>query len=209
MQKIFIAGIGTDVGKTIVSAILVEALEADYWKPMQCGSLEASDSMRIQNLISNNKSRIHPETYRFHDPMSPHAAAERDNILIEIDKIVLPETNNHLIIEGVGGIMVPFNDQFLLADLIEKWRLPTILVSNNYLGSINHTLMSMEVLKNRNVNIPGIVFNGEPNPETENIILEYTGVKCLFRVDQEKEINKELVQKYASQFKKELANELC
>ncbi len=196
----FITGIGTNVGKTIVSAILTEALEADYWKPIQAGGLENSDSLKVKNLITNTKSKIHPETYRLNNAMSPHAAAKLDNITIDLEKIVLPKTSNNLIIEGAGGLMVPLNNKDLLIDLIKKLDVEVILVSQNYLGSINHTLLSLESLKVRKLKVKGIIFNGEENNETEHYILNYSGINYLGRIDEQKTINKELVLSYRNTF---------
>ena len=201
MKRYFITGIGTNIGKTIVSAILTEALEADYWKPIQAGDLEFSDSLKVENLISTTKTKIHPEAYRLNQPMSPHAAAKLDNISIDLEKIELPKTTNHLIIEGAGGLMVPLNDNELLIDLIQKLDVEVILVSQNYLGSINHTLLSLEVLKSKNLNVLGIIFNGEENTETEKYILNYTGVAKLGRIQKHDFINKEVVLSYKSVFK--------
>lgn len=195
-KRFFVSGIGTDVGKTIMSAILVEALQADYWKPVQAGDLENTDTMKISSLISNSVSVIHPETFRFSQPMSPHAAAEIDKIKIKLQDIVLPSTLNTLIIEGAGGLMVPLNDEHLVLDLIEKLNAEVILVSKNYLGSINHTLLSVHALRSRNIPITGIVFNGKQAASSEEYILKYTGLKCLFRMDEEKTIDKHTILKY-------------
>ena len=116
MRKIFVTGIGTDVGKTVVSAILTEALEADYWKPIQAGDLDNSDSLKIERFISNNKTVIHLEGVKLNSPMSPHAAAEIDSLEIQLSDFVLPETANHLVVEGAGGLMVPLNDKDLIID---------------------------------------------------------------------------------------------
>lgn len=199
MKKYFITGIGTNIGKTIVSAILTEALEADYWKPIQSGDLDTSDSLKVQNLISNPKTKIHPEAYRLNQPMSPHAAAKLDNITIELNNINLPKTHNNLIIEGAGGLMVPLNDKDLIIDLIAKLDAEVILVSQNYLGSINHTLLSIEMLKSKGLKVSGIIFNGEENKETESFILNYTKLKCLGRIQQHQEITKEIVLSYKNQ----------
>ncbi|MFH0867509.1 MAG: dethiobiotin synthase, partial [Bacteroidota bacterium] len=134
MKNYFVTGIGTDVGKTIVSAILCEALQADYWKPVQCGSLDHTDSDVVRNLLSNNKSNIHPEIYRLKTAASPYHAATLENVYIDPGKIILPKTNNDLIIEGAGGLMVPLNDNYLMIDLIKKLNAEVILVSQNYLG---------------------------------------------------------------------------
>lgn len=200
IMNYFITGIGTNIGKTVASAILTEALEADYWKPIQSGDLGNSDSLKVKNLITNTKSKIHPETYRLNHAMSPHAAAKLDNITINLDKIYFPKTKNNLIIEGAGGLMVPLNEHELIIDLIKKLNVEVILVSQNYLGSINHTLLSLETFKVRKLKIKGIIFNGKPNLETENYILNYSGVKCIGRIDEHKTINKEVVLRYKNTF---------
>lgn len=201
MKRFFVTGIGTDVGKTVVSAILVEALNADYWKPIQAGDLDNTDTMKVRSLISNTKSKFHPETYQLTKLMSPHAAAEADGVKINIDTIALPVTSNSLIIEGAGGLMVPLNDEFLVIDLIQKLEAEVILVSSNYLGSINHTLLTVEVLKSRNIPIAGIIFNGRSSKTTEEYILNYTELKCLLFIEEEKKINKEMILKYRSKLK--------
>jgi len=200
VRKIFVTGIGTDVGKTVVSAILTEALEADYWKPVQAGDLEFSDSININSLISNTKTIIHPEGIKLTQPMSPHAAAEIDDVKIQLNNFESPQTQNNLIIEGAGGLMVPLNDKDLIVDLIQQLDVEVVLVSQNYLGSINHTILSLEVLKTRGLNVIGIIFNGNENRETEKYILNYSGLKCLGRIKQHSTINKDVVLSYKSQF---------
>ncbi len=195
-KRFFISGIGTDVGKTIASAILVEALNADYWKPVQAGDLDNTDTMKVRSLISNSKSVIHPEAFRLTQPLSPHAAADMDKIKIDLNKIVLPPSSNTLIIEGAGGLMVPLNDEHLVIDLIEKLNAEVILVSKNYLGSINHTLLSVQALKSRNISIVGIVFNGKTISSSEEYILKHTGLNCLLRLDEESTIDKNTILKY-------------
>jgi dethiobiotin synthetase len=195
-KRFFVTGIGTDVGKTIASAIVVEALQADYWKPIQAGELDNTDTMKVGSLISNSTSVIHPEKYLLTQAMSPHAAAEIDRIKINISDLVSPETSNTLIIEGAGGVMVPINDESLVIDLIEKLKVDVILVSMNYLGSINHTLLSVHALRSRNINIAGIIFNGKTSKSSEELILKYTGLKCLLRIDEEKTIDKNVILKY-------------
>jgi len=200
MRKIFVTGIGTDVGKTVVSAILTEALEADYWKPVQAGDLDNSDSIKVRNLISNKKTVIHTEGIKLNSPMSPHAAAEIDNVEIKLSDFKFPKTNNNLIIEGAGGLMVPLNDTDLIIDLIQELDVEVILVSQNYLGSINHTILSLDALKNRGIKVLGIIFNGESNKETEKYILNYSNLKCLGRIKQHQNINKEMVLSYKNEF---------
>ncbi|MGB0882339.1 MAG: dethiobiotin synthase [Vicingaceae bacterium] len=200
MRKIFVTGIGTDVGKTVVSAILTEALEADYWKPVQAGDLDNSDSIKVERFISNDKTIVHPEGMKLNSPMSPHAAAAIDNVEIKLSELKLPETDNNLIVEGAGGLMVPLNDKDLIIDLIKHLGLEVVLVSQNYLGSINHTILSIDALKSRNIPVAGIIFNGDTNEETEKYILNYSNLKCLGRIQQHQEINKEIVLRYKSQF---------
>jgi dethiobiotin synthetase len=201
MRKLFITGIGTDVGKTVAAAIVTEALKADYWKPVQTGSEDATDSNTIKGLISNVKTIIHPEQYCFAKPLSPHAAAELENSEIKLSEIKLPQIENDtLIIEGAGGVLVPLNDNEFIIDLITKLNAEVILVTRNYLGSINHTLLTFEFLKLKGIKVLGLIINGEPNPATERVILNYTGLKVLSRVFPEPEITKEVIKKYAASF---------
>jgi dethiobiotin synthetase len=182
-KRIFVTGIGTEIGKTFCSAILVEALKADYWKPIQAGGLEDLDSLWVRDFISNSRSNFFTERYLLSEPMSPHAAAKIDGIEIKLSDFKTPHTENNLIIEGAGGLMVPLNQKGdLILDLIPLVSDETVVVSKNYLGSINHTLMTISLLQQRNIPIKGIIFNGEENLETERIILQLTGVKCLAKV---------------------------
>ncbi len=179
--KYVITGIDTGVGKTVVSAILSEALKANYWKPIQAGDLDQSDSMRISALTSHVK--VLEEGFKLSEPMSPHAAAEIDGLSIDKIDLSIPEVDDNLIIEGAGGLMVPINTFGLTyADVFESWNLPVVVVSKHYLGSINHTLMTIDLLKRRNIKIAGIVFVGEENESTESIILKNTGIKMIARV---------------------------
>lgn len=202
-MKLFITGISTDVGKTIVSAILTEALQADYWKPVQTGSATDSDAQTIRKYLSNSRTVIHDNAYVFELPASPHAAAKAENQEIKLQKIKEPITNNHLIIEGAGGVLVPLNDNDYVIDLIRS-DYQVILVSKNYLGSINHTLLTVEALKSRNIFIAGIIFNGESNSETERIILKKTGLKCFGRIEQEPYFDQNVIKEYADLFQEEL-----
>ena len=196
-RPIFITGIGTEIGKTIVSAVLVEKLQADYWKPVQSGELNNSDTMIVQKLISNKKSVFHQEAYRLTQPFSPHLSAALDGIEIDLNKINLPQTENQLIIEGAGGLMVPLNEKVLMIDLIEKLDAEVVLVSKNYLGSINHTLLSAELLKMRKVKIRNLIISGESNPSTEEIISKYLDT-AIIRVPFFNTLNKSTIQNIAS-----------
>ncbi len=204
-MKIFITGIGTDVGKTIASAIVVQALEADYWKPIQAGDLENSDSHKIQRYISNAKTVIHENSYQLNTPASPHLAAALDGIAIDLKQITDPKTKNHLVIEGAGGIFVPLNDTDLVMDLIQK-DYKVIVVSRHYLGSINHTLLTIEALKNKKIKGAGIIFSGDENKPTEEIILKKTGVKFMGRIDNEPYFDQNVIQYYADKFRENLLN---
>lgn len=193
----FVTAIGTDSGKTLVSTILAEALQADYWKPIQSGKRDR-DVETVKRLLNNGHSICHEEHYLLTEPISPHAAAKRDGVDIKLNEIKFPNTNgNHLVIEGAGGIMVPLNDKEFIVDLISMANAEVVLVSNHYLGSINHTLLTVQELKRRNIPVKGIVFNGEPNEETEKIILAYSEYKFLLRVLPEKSITQEVIMKYA------------
>lgn len=201
MRKIFVTGIGTDVGKTIVSVVLTEALKADYWKPVQCGLESLTDSLLVKSLITNKISKIHPEAYCLKEPSSPHVAAELENIQIDLAKVNLPTSNNStIIIEGAGGLMVPLNNSELVVDLIDHLKAEVIVVSRFYLGSINHTLLTCSELKRRNIPITGIIFNGEYNKASADIILKQTDLKLLGTIAKEERIDKNMVLKYASQF---------
>lgn len=204
MRNYVIAGIGTGIGKTILSSILVEALEADYWKPIQAGDLDKSDTLTVQKLISNPVSVLHPERYRLTQPMSPHAAAKRDGINIALSALTLPETKNRLMIELAGGIMVPLNTTDLNLDLLKLWKLPVILVSQNYLGSINHSLLALEVLKFNKIELAGIIFNGDRNEDTENFILNYSGANCLGNIPELSQIERQEIKKMADDLRPNL-----
>lgn len=189
----FVTGIGTDVGKTVASAILAQALGAHYIKPIQAGDLDNSDSIKIGNLCDDSVT-ILPEIFKLTSPMSPHAAAKIDGVEITLEKLTIKRPNANLIIEGAGGIMVPLNSNgLLLIDYIENIQLPVIIVSRHYLGSINHTLLTIEILKNRNIIIEGIVFIGDENKETESIILQKTNVKMIGRIPIATELNKKFI----------------
>lgn len=204
MKRIFVTGIGTDVGKTVVSAILSEALSADYWKPVQTGSYFSTDADKIRKYVANTTTKIHPESFVLKQYMSPHAAAELEGMQITLEKIVAPETTNTLVIEGAGGIMVPLNNTEFIIDMIEQLKAEVVLVIQNYLGSINHSILSIDALRFRGIPVLGLVFNGPPHKLSEDIILSYSGLKCLGRIQKESVINKEVVSKYAEQFRDNL-----
>jgi len=199
----FVTGIGTDVGKTLVSSILVEALKADYWKPVQAGDLDYSDTHKVKEMLTNASSRCFENSYALKTPMSPHAAAEIDGLQIDIKAIKRPKTNNPLVIEGAGGLLVPLNKNDTIVDLIDNED-KIILVSRHYLGSINHTLLSIDFLKRRGFQNIGLIFSGDEHPTTESIIVSKTNVTVIGRVEEEDEITPEVVSIYAKRFQSNL-----
>lgn len=194
----FVTGIDTDSGKTLVSAILCEALQADYWKPVQAGLPRDADTVKS---LTRESVRIFPEAYILNTPASPHAAAAIDGVIIELAKFVAPDTQNDLVIEGAGGCLVPLNDTDFVIDIAPEVADAVILVADLYLGSINHTLLTVEALKKRELPVKGIIFNGKSNPESERIILHHTGLPCLLRIAPGEIINHETVKRYAERLK--------
>ena len=199
MQRIFVTGISTEVGKTMASAIIVEALEADYWKPIQAGDLDNTDSHKVARLISNAKTTIHQSAFELTTPMSPHAAAEVDGVHIVAHKIHEPETENHLVIEGAGGLLVPLDSEDTILDIIMP-NYKVVVVSRHYLGSINHSLLTIKWLQQKGYDV-FVLFSGDPNPQTENIILHKTGVSLIGRIDEEAVFDKKVVKAYADKFR--------
>lgn len=200
MQKMMIAGIGTDVGKTLVSAILTTLLDGDYWKPIQCGIEEDSDTAIMKRWLDPARHTIHPPAYSLKTPVSPHHAARLEAISIDLDSIVLPETTRPLIIEGVGGILVPLTSKSLSIQLFKSWNCQWVIVSRHYLGSINHTLLTIEVLKQLNLPILGMIFNGAYYPDSESAILEMSNLPFLGRLLPEKNFNPQIIKRYAIQW---------
>ncbi|WP_433895094.1 dethiobiotin synthase [Sphingobacterium mizutaii] len=170
-KKYFVTGIGTSVGKTIVSAVLVKLWNAEYWKPIQSGDLESSDSLMLRALVGNELI-VHPERYKLNTPASPHYSAEVDGVEISIHDFQLPETSGNLIVEGAGGMFVPINDQEFIIDLAEHLDLPVILVCSDYLGSINHSLLSFHSLNERGIAVEYIVLNGEFKESSRRILIK-------------------------------------
>jgi len=196
-MDIIIAGIHTGIGKTVCSAVICQALGYDYWKPVQAGELNDSDSIFIQRNVSNPQCTIHRERYRLNIPASPHYAAEQDGVEIKVTDFVLPATNNSLLVETAGGIMSPLSNTLLNIDLMDQLQLPAIVVSNNYLGSINHTLLTVAALQQRNIPIKGLVFCGEEIESTRKFILQYTKMPMLFAIPQFETINAQVMADFA------------
>ncbi len=193
----FVTAIGTNSGKTLISTILVEALQADYYKPIQSGT-EDLDYETVEEYSNNNYCIVYPSQFILKTPVSPHHAAKLDHIEIRVSDILWPDTPNTLVIEGAGGILVPINEKGeFIADLIQSIDCEVILVIDIYLGCINHSLLTINELKRRNIKVKGIVFNGDSIPETENIILQESGYRCLLKVNREPVINQEVIKQYA------------
>lgn len=202
-QKIlFITGIGTEVGKTICSAILTKYFNADYWKPIQSGDLDFSDSMKIKNWVGEN-AVIHPEIYRLKLAVSPHQSAAEEGVTININDFTLPETQNNLIIEGAGGLMVPLSDSDFMIDLIEKLNIPVALVIRNYLGCINHSLLSMMVLNQKQITLKYVILNGNFPADTERVICKNVPQETeIIRIPDIENLTKENIESIAKQLTK-------
>jgi len=198
MKTYFITGISTEVGKTVASAILTEALKADYWKPIQSGELDFCDTKKVQQLISNSTSVFHKNSYALKTPMSPHASAEIDGVSIDIKQIKTPQTKNHLIIEGAGGLLVPLNETNTILDIIPK-NAEVIVVSRHYLGSINHTLMTLQLLEQKGFRTK-LIFSGNEHPTTELIIKKMSKTKVIGRIEEEPYFDKNVIKAYAEEF---------
>lgn len=205
-MKVFITGIGTEVGKTMVSAVLCQAFGADYWKPVQAGNADATDTMLVRKLVTNPNCFFHPEVYVFRLAASPHRAAADENKVIEMRHFGFLQSANHVVIEGAGGLLVPLTRHLLIADLITFLKTPVILVSKNYLGSINHTLLTIEALRARSIPLLGVVFNGNEDLSSESAILEFGKTRFLGRVKQEPVIDRAAIRKYAEEFRKSMGN---
>lgn len=202
MKTYFVTGISTEVGKTMASAILVEALQADYWKPIQAGGLDHSDTHKVERLVSNKQSKFHPNSFALKTPMSPHAAAEIEGVSITLKDIKAPKTKNHLVIEGAGGLLVPINNTQTILNLI-KPEYHVIVVSRHYLGSINHTLLTVNLLKEKGFQV-SLIFSGNEHKTTEAIIKKMTKVPIIGRIDEEPYFDKNVVLEYAERFKDNL-----
>jgi dethiobiotin synthetase len=200
-RKIFISGNGTDVGKTIVSACLVHALQADYWKPIQAGSLDFSDADFVADLAGESIGEIHSSRFNLTKPMSPHAAADIDKVQINLVDFEIPQTENALIVEGAGGLLVPINKRDTILDIAAHLNLPMVLVCGNYLGSINHSLLSIQAAQSAGIDVLGLIFFGVEVETTEEIILSKTGLKKLGGVYPKGLIDNENIHEYSNQFK--------
>jgi dethiobiotin synthetase len=205
MEKIFVTGIGTGIGKTFVSAILAKALEADYWKPVQAGFLEGTDSEWVANMLKDTGSVVHPEVYRLAKPASPHIAAREEGITIDIKKICsqIPANNRNLLIEGAGGLLVPLNNSTFVADLIKEMGAKVILVSRNYLGSINHSLLTARVCREMQLPVIGWIFNDQYLDYEEEIV-QWSNFPRIASIPYSENINGTFINSQAAAITKQL-----
>ncbi len=189
-EKFFVTGTDTGIGKTLVSAMLMSALDATYWKPIQAGLDEETDTEFVQRISETESLRVIPERYRLKTPMSPHGAADIDGISISLNDFELPKfKTKHLIVEGAGGLIVPINWEETVLDLIEHLKLPVLLVARSSLGTLNHTLLSLEALRNRNIEVFGVILNGKKHQSNKETI-EHFGNISVFEIETINEINK-------------------
>jgi len=204
-KSIAILGIHTGIGKTIASAVIAEAIGADYWKPVQAG-LEERDAVLVTQLLTNGKERVHEEAIKLTRPMSPHAAAKAEGIEIDYTKFKWPETNKTLLVETAGGILSPMSSITTMADFVSHYQLPVILITQNYLGSINHTLLSIEVLRSRGIKLLGVIVNGITNESSESFIKQYAQLPIMTSIPYLDMLNNDSIVKAAAQIKPSLYN---
>lgn len=181
MSRYVVTGTDTGIGKTVVAAGLAGNLRARYWKPVQAGLDEETDSDAVRRL-TEGRAEVLPEHYRLVTPCSPHEAARIDGVRIDPAALALPAGNGPLIVEGAGGVLVPVNDETLYADLFALWRLPVILVARTALGTINHSLLSLEALRARGIAVAGVIFSGEENAASEAAIVGFGQCRHLGRL---------------------------
>lgn len=178
-RRLVVCGTDTDVGKTVVSAWLVQGLGAHYWKPVQSGLEDGGDRRRVQRLLDLPEERLLPEAYRLSEPLSPHWAAERDGITIDLERLALPAVEGALVVETAGGLLVPLRRDWLQIQQLQRWALPVLLVARSGLGTLNHTLLSLEALERRDIPVLGLVLNGPPHADNPGTLEHLGGVPVL------------------------------
>ena len=178
-MRLIVCGTDTDVGKTVVSALLVQGLGARYWKPVQSGLDDGGDRGRLQQMLQLPAERLLPEAYRFEAPVSPHWAAERQGLTIDPGRLALPAGDGALVVETAGGLLVPLRRDWLQIEQIAVWGLPVLLVARSGLGTLNHTLLSLEALHRRSIPVLGLVLNGPPHPDNPRSLASLGGVPVL------------------------------
>lgn len=181
-RALIVTGTDTGIGKTVVSAMLTAALDGIYHKPVQAGLDEETDTDAVRRMADLPADRVVPEAYRLNTPCSPHRSAELDGVAIDLDRLVLPAVDRLLIVEGAGGLLVPLTREVVYADMFRRWGVPVVLCARTALGTINHSLMSVEALRARGIPLLGIVFVGDEIADTERTIVEFAGIKRLGRL---------------------------
>lgn len=194
---LFVAGADTDVGKTVAAACLVRALDGDYWKPVQAGISDGTDTATVARLTGLSADRLHPPAYEFAEPLPPHQAARLEGVAIDMERFQLPRTKRPLVVEGAGGLLVPLNDRHTMIDLIVRLGLPVVLVTRSGLGAINHTLLSLEALNARAVPIIGVIVNGPPNPVNVEAIRHYGRVRVIIELQKLVPLDGEAIERTA------------
>lgn len=205
-QTLIVTGTDTGVGKTVVAAMLVLALDAYYWKPIQSGLADGTDTTTVATLTGISGTRLLAEAYRLREPLSPHRAAELDGLTIDSTALALPEipSGGRLILEGAGGVLVPVTRSLLQIELFMCWQAPVVVVARTALGTINHTLLTVEALRRRDIPVQGIVFTGDENPDTQRTIAGFTGVRILGRLPVMTRLDRAgLHEAFAANFKRE------
>ena len=177
--QLVVCGTDTDVGKTVVSALLVQGLQAQYWKPVQSGLEQGGDRQWLTQLLQLPQQRWIPEAYAFQAPVSPHWAAEQENCCIDPDQLSLPSTTEPLVVETAGGVMVPLSRNWLQIEQLERWQLPIVLVGRSGLGTLNHTLLTLEALRRRGLTVHGLVLNGPAHADNPHTLEQLGGVPVL------------------------------
>ena len=188
-MRLVVCGTDTDVGKTIVSAWLVQGLKATYWKPVQSGLEGGGDRERVRLLLNLPSERLLPEVYAFTQPVSPHWAAELDQQPLDPKRLKLPESTGHLVVETAGGVMVPLTRSWLQIDQLKQWNLPIVLVARSGLGTLNHTLLTLEALRLRNLKVLGLILNGPPHADNPDTLEQLGGVPVLAQLPPLQELN--------------------
>ena len=199
MKGLFVTGLDTGIGKTVASAVLLRALNGEYWKPIQCGDLDNSDTETVKKLVP--RVRIHRERFRLKAPRSPHRAAEAEQQNISLNDFKWPSTSKFLIVEGAGGVLVPLNDKDYIIDLAVKFRLPVVVAARHYLGGLNHALLTVEGLLRRGLETVGFIFGGERDDHAEKFLQRRTGLPVLLHMDQAERLDRSVIEKYALELK--------
>ncbi len=201
-ERFFVTGTDTGVGKTFVSAILILGLRAKYWKPVQSGTKDGTDTEWIKLVTGLPDEKFYPERYLLSEPLSPHAAAQLEGVTIDLDQLTLPGANSEpLIVEGAGGILAPLNDRQFMLDLIESLGLPVVVVARSGLGTLNHTLLTLDRLRSAAVPVLGVIMNGKANPSNRAALEHYGKVEILAEIQPIPMVSKqELMQVFDEKF---------